>query len=178
MVNNLINSDVERTIFLIREHIDTIRINLEILEALKISGRIRDNDKKYREIVDLESRSRKSINDFILAEFPSFIEGNSDPAGKVLRKSYIEWATGLLQSLIELSRLISNYIRHLAEMDHFRHKPITREDIRDKRFWDFLEKEHKKAGLFGSFEIPPEPENSEKSAEPEEGEGNQQAKEE
>jgi len=151
-LNNIL--EVKQSVALLREHLETIRINLEILEILKLNGRIKETDKPYVEINDLDCRNRKYFNEFILSELPGLIEPSILSDNQVLRKSYLDWAGEMRQSLSLLDRLIKDYMRKLMGMDKVRSTFRNDLDIKDKRFWKFLEEVKDKHNLFESFEDP------------------------
>lgn len=153
--NNI--SEVQQAIILLREHIETIRLNLEILELLKLNGRIKDTDKQYIQISELDRKNRKSFHEFVLAKLPGLIETGLEPDSKVLKKSFLDWAADLNLSLSFLDRIIKDYMHHMTVIDQSLKKNIKDLEIKDKRFWKFLDSVKGKTRIFESFK---EPENA------------------
>jgi len=159
MVNQGNISEVEQAVILLREHIETIRINLEILEALKLKGRIMGTDKQYNQITELDRKNRKSFHDLILDELPGLIKAGIEPGSKVLKKSFLDWAADLHLSLSYLDRIIKDYMLKIMTIDQSLYKNKKDLEIKDKRFWKFLDREKDRTRLFESFD---KPENAEK----------------
>jgi len=147
-------SEVEQAVRLLREHIETIRINLEILEALKLNGRIKDTDKRYIQITELDRKNKKSFHEFVLDELPGLIKARIEPGNKVLKKSFLDWAADLHLSLSYLDRIIKDYLHQIIGVDESWSKDKKDLEVKDKRFWKFLDREQDKARLFESFDDP------------------------
>lgn len=149
--------EVEQAVLLLREHIETIRINMGILEILKQNGRITDKDRLYIEITDLDRKNQVSFNKFVFTDLPGLMAADYVSGSPALKRSYLDWAEDLHLSLSYLDRMIKNYMHKIAEIDNSLNKSIKHLEIKDKRFWDFLDRAQGKDGLFESFE---EPDNS------------------
>jgi hypothetical protein len=132
-------SDIRHAVQLLREHMESIRINLEILNTLRLNGRIPDSDEQFTEIVHQEKKIRKSLNEFILIQLPGLIEADLDDSKAVLKKSYLDWAADLHLSLSHQDFIIKKFMN--CYMDQHGAQTITNQedDVKDKRFWKFLE---------------------------------------
>jgi len=170
--NNI--SEVKQAVLLLREHIETIRINLEILELLKLNGRIKDTDNQYIQISELDRKNRKSFHEFVLAELPGLIEADLEPGSKLLKKSFLDWAADLHLSHSYLDRIIKDYMHHIAAIDQSLKKTIKDLEIKDKRFWKFLDRAKGKTRLFESFKEPENADGLNQTPDPEEKKEEQQ----
>jgi hypothetical protein len=159
----------EQVISLLREQIETIRINLDIIEGLKQSGRIKETDKKYIDITGLHKKSRDSIDDFVFLDLSGLLLTGSESVQGSLRKIYLDWAAGLYLLLVHLDRIIKEFIQEIIHTDENGKKTIQEPEIRDKRFWSFLNTVEGKAHPFGSFEESGEPDLSDQAPDPEKG---------
>jgi hypothetical protein len=167
-------NEVKQAVSLLREYLETIRINLEILEVLKQTGRIKDTDKQYIEITELDRKNRKSFNEFIFTELPRLIEADTEPGIKVLKKSFLDWAADLYMRLRYLDLFIKEYMNQMALADQIRNKKNKDPEVKDKRFWKFLDREKSRARLFESFEEPEKDNELDQVPDPEKGKEEQQ----
>lgn len=146
--------EVDQSVFLLREHISIIRINLEILECLHLSGRIKGSDKQYIEIMELDQKTRKSFHEYVLGLLPGLMAIDLEPGNRVLKKSFLDWAADLQLRLSYLDRIIKEYMHQMVLADKNGKSDLNNKEIRDKRFWKFLEKVKSKARLFEIFNEP------------------------
>lgn len=168
MNNQVNNNELKQAVLFLRERMETIRINLEILEALKLSGWIKNTDKKYHEIIGLDGKSRKSFNELVLNDLPGLIEADFEPGSKQLKKSLLDWAADLNLSLGYLDLIIKDYMHQIAVADQGLNN-LDVPDVKDKRFWKFLDKAKVKTRLFESFEEPEHTDGSDQVEDPEKG---------
>jgi hypothetical protein len=174
MKSQITSNKVDEAVTLLREQIETIRINLEILEVLKLNGRIKETDKQYSDILDLDRKNQKSFHEFVLTDIPGLIKAKLVPEKKVLKKTLLDWAADMHLSLSYLDRLIKDYMHQIAGIDQNQKKNIKNRDVKDKRFWKFLDWEKGKTRLFKSFEEPVSCYELKKASDSEEKKENQQ----
>lgn len=158
------------TVKLLREHLESIRINMEILEVLKLKGRISLTDKQFIEIAELDQKHRRTFQDFVLDQLPRMLEAEEGAGGNGLVKPFLEWAGDLHVSMQYLDRIVKDYLHAIHLKDAGGKREIKNMEVKDKRFWKFLEKMRTRAPMFESFEEPPEGENSDQSPDPEKDE--------
>lgn len=151
MVNQNSIIEARQAATLLREHMETIRINLGILEVLRLNGRINESDKLYLKIIELNHRNQISYNEFLLAELPGYIETQTDPGRNALKKSFMDWAADLNLSLNFLDRIVKDYLSGMVEADQSSKSKEYSREIKDKRFWGFLDREKETDELFESF---------------------------
>jgi hypothetical protein len=143
--------DVKQAVVLLREQIETIRLNLDILEILKVGGRIRETDQKYLEISGLNRRSQASFNEFVLMDLPGIMAEEPQSRREILEPRYLDWARDLHVTLRHLDRIIKDYMYQIAREDKVLLKQRNQAEIKDKRFWGFLDDEKNNDRLFESF---------------------------
>lgn len=170
--------DVKRALRLLGEYLETIRINIEILQMLHQNGRINHADSQYLEIIELDRKNRKSFQELVIAELPDIIKAEHDPESRLLIKSLLDWAADLNLSLGYLDRITKEYMHQLITADKQLSKDPREPDIRDKRFWKFLENAKVKTRLFDSFDENESPGGSDQVVDPVESKGKQQREEE
>jgi len=158
------------TVRLLREHLESIRINMEILEVLKLKGRISLTDKQFIEIAELDQKHRRMFQDFVLDGLPGMLSTNQGLENSDLLKPFLEWAGDLHISMQYLDRIIKDYLHAINLKDAGGKRVSKNMEVKDKRFWKFLEKMRTKPKMFESFEEPPETENSDQPADPEKDE--------
>jgi hypothetical protein len=166
-------TDIESTVHLLREHLEIIRINLEILGMLRQNDRIRSDDPEYGEILQLDAKHRKSFHDFILNRLPGLVAGEKKENREELAMTFRDWAEDLLISLRFLNRITGLYVRKLIGRDEDLYRSIDEKEVKDKRFWSFLEESRNQPHVFTSFVSTEEEEESKQSPDTEEHEGRQ-----
>lgn len=107
--------EVEKAAYFLREITETIRINLEILEVLKLQGRILATDRSFIRITEIEAKTRKSLTDFVLVKLPELIESEPGTASSILRKSYQDWAGEIFTTLSFLDRMLKDYLNQVPD---------------------------------------------------------------
>lgn len=167
---DLTQREIRETVRLLREHLESIRINMEILEVLKLKGRISLTDKQFIEIAELDQKHRRTFQDFVLDELPRMLETNQGEKNNDLMKPFLEWTGDLHISMQYLDRIIKDYLHTVNLKDTGGKRVIKNMEVKDKRFWKFLEKMRTKPKMFESFEEPSETENSDQPADPEKDE--------
>jgi hypothetical protein len=181
-MGNLENKkELEPELFLIREQMEIIRINMDILRVLVMQGRIKVTDDQLAEINNLDNRVHKSFQDFVLSGLPAWIQSDPQPSRDDMARFYLEWLDGLHGYLRKLDRLTKDYISSIRE-DHKQVKPVIKPvagpsrkaEVRDKRFWEFLDREDTGSPLFESFEKPRITEESNQTGNPEKSKGEDQ----
>ena len=181
-MGNLENKkELEPELFLIREQLEIIRINRDIIRTLVMQGRIKVTDDQLAEINNLDNRIRKSFQDFVLSGLPALIQSDSQPTKVDVTRLYLEWLDSLRGYLRKLDRLTKDYISSIRE-DHKQIKPVMKPvagpfrktEVRDKRFWEFLDREDTGNPLFESFEKPRGTEESNQTGNPEKSKGEDQ----
>ncbi|MFA6128967.1 MAG: hypothetical protein WC699_16830 [Bacteroidales bacterium] len=171
------NRDLKDTIYVLRELIRTVRLNLEVLELLRLNGRISETDKQYLEIIRVNRRNIRSMDEFLLETIPALIDANPESGQKFLKKSFRDWSAELAVSLGYLNRLIKDFISPLAKADQMSDSGFNDLIIKDKRFWPFLDNAGNESILFTSFEEK-QSGDSQETPDPEEGKTEDQGKEE
>lgn len=151
---NKVSREVVEAVRLIQEHLDSIRINMNILEVLKLKGRIRLTDKRFIEITELDRKHRKTFQEFVLKELPMFVDGDTQATQKVLKRSFLVWAADLQISLRYLDKLIKEFMYEISQNDSKAKKVVKELEVKDKRFWKFLDKVRTKTKIFESFQEP------------------------
>jgi len=151
---NKVSREVVEAVRLIQEHLDSIRINMDILEVLKLKGRIRLTDKRFIEITELDRKHRKTFQEFVLKELPMFVDGDTQATQKVLKRSFLVWAADLQISLRYLDKLIKEFMYEISQNDSKAKKVVKELEVKDKRFWKFLDKVRTKTKIFESFQEP------------------------
>jgi len=149
---DLTREEITEAVELLREHLESIRINMEILEVLKLKGRISLTDKQFIEITELDQKHRRTFQDFVLKELPRFIEGSKDPKNSSLKSSFGDWTADLHISMQYLDRIVKEYLHEVNLKDAEWKKSVGDKEIKDKRFWRFLDRVRTKPRIFESFE--------------------------
>ena len=157
MVNKKNNREIESTVGLMKELLETNRINLEILEILKLKGRIKLTDRQFIEITELSQKHHREFQSFVLDKLPQFMEGELLPTQNILKKTFLTWSTDLLVSLRYLDGVMKNYMSEINRRDLKNLRSLQEPEVKDKRFWKFLDKVRTKSKVFESFEEPSEP---------------------
>jgi len=163
-------AEMMEAVKLLREHLESIRINMEILEVLKLRGRISLTDKQFIEITELDQKHRRTFQDFVLDELPQMLETNQGEKNNDLMKQFLEWTGDLHISMQYLDRIIKDYLHAINLKDAGGKRVNKNMEVKDKRFWKFLDKMRTKPKMFESFEEPSETENSDQPADPEKDE--------
>ena len=143
--------EIEAAINLMTELLDVIRVNLEVLEILKLKGRIKLTDKRFIEITELDRKHRSEFQDFVLKKLPPYLDGDATITQKVIKKEFLVWSDDQLISLRYLDRLVKEFMEEINVADGdvlIRQKQL---EVKDKRFWKFLDKVRSKNRLFDSF---------------------------
>lgn len=146
-----IPKEVKKSIQLIREHLKVIQVNMEILEVLKLKGMISLTDKRFIEIINLDKKHRKVFESFVLDTLPDYLGSENPVTEKVLYKQYMLWATDLLVSLTHLDKIIKEFIQTQIESDKKLRRTVREIEVKDKRFWRFLDIVKGKSKVFESF---------------------------
>ncbi|MFH0761917.1 MAG: hypothetical protein V2A67_10480 [Bacteroidota bacterium] len=167
---DLIRREILEAVKLLREHLESIRINMEILEVLKLKGRISLTDKQFIEITELDQKHRRTFQDFVLNELPVMLETNQGGKNSDPMRSFLEWTGDLHISMQYLDRIIKDYLHAINLKDAGGKRSIKNMEVKDKRFWKFLDKMRTKPKMFESFEEPSETEDLHQPADPEEDE--------
>jgi len=149
-----VSREVEEATRIITDLMDTIRINMEILEIMKLKGRIRLTNKQFIEITELDRKHHMEFQRFMMVILPDFIDGDVQTTHKVLKKTFLVWATDLQISLRYLDIQIKNFLKEINEKDLKNLRSLTEPEVKDKRFWKFLDKVRLKSRIFDSFEEP------------------------
>ena len=164
---------VEQAVMLLREHLETIRINLDILEVLKSGGRIQDTDKQYQEILELDRKNQQTFNKFVFTELPWFLEADQKPGNQGIKKTFLDWAEALHLNLSYLDRLIKEYMHGILVVDRSMQERFQDQEVKDTRFWKFLDRAKDKTKLFLSFNEQENGEDSDQPLDTEKSEGEQ-----
>jgi hypothetical protein len=164
---NKVSREVIEAVRLIQEYLESIRINMDILEVLKIKGRIRLTDKRFIEITELDRKHRKTFQEFVLKELPMFLDGDTQATHKILKRSFLVWAADLQISLRYLDKIIKEFMYEVSQNDSKAKKVVKELEIKDKRFWKFLDKVRSKGKIFESFQEPEDAQILNQSADPE-----------
>lgn len=167
---NKVSREVIEATRLLKEHLETIRINMDILEVLKLRGRIRLTDKRFIEISELDRKHRRTFQEFVLNELPMFIDGDLQANRKVLKKSFLVWAADLQISMRYLDKTIKEYMHDITENDAIAKKTVKELEVKDKRFWKFLDRVRTKSKVFESFQEPEDAQVLHQSPDPEKDE--------
>jgi hypothetical protein len=175
---NKVSREVIESVRLIQEHLDSIRINMDILEVLKLKGRIRLTDKRFIEITELDRKHRKTFQEFVLKELPMFVDGDTQATQKVLKRSFLVWAADLQISLRYLDKITKEFMREISENDKKAKKVVKELEIKDKRFWKFLDKVRTRSKVFESFQEPVDAQVLNQPPDPEKNEGTREREEE
>jgi len=147
-----IGKNLDELIHLINEFLEVISVNLEVLEVLKLKGRIPLTDKRYIEINDLDKKHRRTFEKFLLKTVPVYLNSETTVTDKVLLKEYQLWAADLMVSLKYLDRIIKEFIQEQIEQDKKLKKAVKEFQVKDKRFWRFLDTFKLKTKVFDSFQ--------------------------
>jgi len=139
------------SIKLIREHLKVIQVNLDILEVLKLKGAISLTDKRFIEIINLDKKHRRVFEDFVLNILPDYLDSESIVTDKVLSKQFQVWASDLIISLSHLDKVCKAFIQDKINSDKKLKRAIRAIEVKDKRFWRFLDKVKGKTQVFESF---------------------------
>ena len=146
-----IGKNLDESIDIIRELLDVIQVNLEILDVLKIKGKITLTDKLYIEIVNLDKKHRRSFEEFMLDILPDYLNSETVATDKVLVKKYTLWIADLIISLTHLDKVCKEFIQYHINQDKKLKKVVKEIQVKDKRFWRFLDIVKKKERVFDSF---------------------------
>lgn len=146
-----LSKSLVESIKIIREHLKVTQVNLEILEILKLKGAISLIDKRFIEIVNLDKKHRRVFEEFVLDTLPDYLMSESEVTDKVLQKKFQLWASDLIISLTHLDKVCKAFIQEKINNDKKLKKTIKEIEVRDKRFWRFLDKVKGKSKIFESF---------------------------
>lgn len=149
---NQTSREIEETTRILHDLMETIRVNMEILEILKLKGRIKLTDKQFIEITELDKKHRNEFQKFVLKKLPEFLDGDLQSTQKVLKKTFLVWAADLQISLVYLDREIKKYMKEIHEKDLKNLRGLKEPEVKDKRFWKFLDKVRSKSRLYESFD--------------------------
>ncbi|MCK5820490.1 MAG: hypothetical protein KAH17_01345 [Bacteroidales bacterium] len=139
------------SIKIIREHQKMIQVNLDILEILKLKGAISLTDKHFIEIINLDKKHRRMFEEFVLNTLPNYLSSESAVTDKVLSKQFQVWASDLIISLSHLDKICKGFIQNKINSDKKLKRSIKAIEVKDKRFWRFLDKVKGKSQVFESF---------------------------
>jgi hypothetical protein len=103
---------VEKAVKLLREHVETIRINLEILEVFSRNDRIVVTDEQYLKITELNREFRESFDAFVLTTLPRLLVSEPEPNNTALKILFRDWATDHLISAKNLDSMLKEYIQN------------------------------------------------------------------
>jgi len=175
---DLTREEILEAVKLLREHLESIRINMEILEVLKLRGHISLTDKQFIEISELDQKHRRTFQDFVLNDLPRYVEGSKDPTVAPLKESFRDWTADLHLSMQYLDRIVKEYLHEVNLKESERKKAIGEEEIRDKRFWRFLDRARTRPRVFDSFEDRRSEETLHETPDPEKDKGDQEGQKE
>lgn len=142
---------LSESIEIIKEHLKVISVNMEVLEILKLKGAISLTDKHFIEIVNLDKKHRRTFEEFVLDTLPDYLSSESQVTEKVLLKQFEVWASDLIISLSHLDKACKSFIQGKIDQDKKLKKAIKDAEVKDKRFWRFLDKVKSKSKIFDSF---------------------------
>ena len=146
-----IGKNLRDSIDLVRELLDVIQVNLEILDVLKLKGKISLIDKQFIEITNLDRKHRRSCEDFMLNTLPDYLNSETVATDKVLFKKYELWSSDLIFSLTHLDKICKEFIQDQINQDKKLKKIVKDMQVKDKRFWRFLDIVKGKGRIFDSF---------------------------
>ncbi len=146
-----IGRNLKENIELIRELLEIIQVNIEVLDILKLKGKIPLTDKAYIEIADLDKKHRRSFEEFMLDILPDYLNSDSVATDKVLKKKYELWTADLIVSLSHLDTVCKEFIQKEINQDKKLKRSVKDMQVKDKRFWRFLDKVKGKDRVFDSF---------------------------
>lgn len=149
--NKKIPKGLSDSIEIIREHLKVITVNMEVLEILKIKGAISLTDKRFIEIVNLDKKHRRTFEEFVLDILPNYLNSESNVTEKVLLRQFEIWTSDLIISLSHLDKVCKSFIQDKIDQDKKFRKAIKETEVKDKRFWRFLDKVKSKSRIFESF---------------------------
>lgn len=124
---------------------------MEVLEVLKLKGAISLTDKHFIEIVNLDKKHRRTFEEFVLDTLPDYLSSEAQVTEKVLLKQFEVWASDLIISLSHLDKACKRFIQGKIDQDKKLKKAIKDAEVKDKRFWRFLDKVKSKSKIFDSF---------------------------
>ncbi len=146
-----IPKSLRKNIDIIREHLKVIQVNLEILEVLKLKGVIALTDKRFIEIVNLDKKHRRMFEEFVLDILPDYLNSEISSTDRILSKQYQLWASDLIISLSHLDKVSKEFIQDKINNDKKLQRTVRDFEVKDKRFWRFLDKVKGKSRVFESF---------------------------
>lgn len=149
--NKKIPKGLSDSIEIIREHLKVITVNMEVLEVLKVKGAISLTDKRFIEIVNLDKKHRRTFEEFVLDILPNYLNSESNVTEKVLLRQFEIWTSDLIISLSHLDKVCKSFIQDKIDQDKKLRKAVKEAEVKDKRFWRFLDKVKTKSRIFESF---------------------------
>jgi hypothetical protein len=137
-------------LLVIRERLDTIRINLDILtEFIRIGG-IPESDARWNEICRLDRLNLARFQEFSLSELPRLLQSKEAVDRKILQSGYFDWIKRITPDIDKLERLTKHFLSDLVAGPINPQNPGPLKEVRDTRFWQFLEQEELRSPHFSN----------------------------
>ncbi len=132
----------------LNEYEEMTSINIAIISRLKEKGLITENDTEFLEIMNIHKENQAGYRNFLLNRMPGYLGYGRN---KKLEEEFMGWISKYLSQIRAEDKIVKKYIdsRLTSEKD----KKIfgISNQIKDKRFWKFLDNFKKKKVPFESF---------------------------
>jgi len=131
----------------INEYEEMIAINIAIIMKLRERGLIKEDDPEYLEILKIHKENQEGYKNFLLNRLPGYLGYGRN---KKLEEEFISWITKYKSHVRAEDKILKRYIdTKITDMD--KNKLSGAGEIKDKRFWRFLDNFRKKETPFDSF---------------------------
>jgi len=148
--NKIIRQKIHETRLKLIEYEEMISINIDIISMLKESGLISEDKPEYIEILNIHRDNQKGYKDFILNHLPEYLDYDNN---KKLSEDLFSWLSQYLSKLRAEDKILKKYINSRIVSEQNKKTPGDLIDIKDKRFWKFLDNLKNKTDLFESFNL-------------------------
>lgn len=131
----------------INEYEEMIAINIAIIMKLREKGLVKDDDPEYLEILNIHKENQDGYKNFLLNRMPGYL---GYARNKKLEEEFISWISKYISHIRAEDKILKRYIdTKITDID--KKKFRSQDDIKDKRFWRFLDNFRKKKTPFESF---------------------------
>jgi len=143
-----IGQRIRDTSLKLNEYEEMVSINISILSKLKEKGLITEDDPEYLEIMKIHRQNQGAYKHFLLNRMPGYLGFGRN---KKLEEEFMEWILKFLSQVRAEDKILKKYIDSRISNDKDRKRLGDSYQIKDKRFWKFLDNFKKKKDPFESF---------------------------
>lgn len=143
-----IGQRIRDTSFRLNEYEEMISVNMAIISRLKERKMIPEDDPEYHEIMKIHKKNQLAYKNFLLNRMPGYLGYGRN---KKLEEEFIIWIQKYLSKVRAEDKILKKYINSRINNEKDKKLLTGSNQVKDKRFWKFLDNFKKKKAPFESF---------------------------